>query len=131
MHISVGVIIKNNQGKILMIDRTFFPMGWACPAGHVDEGESPEHALIREFKEETNLDIKKYKLLIHEYVDWNKCIKGAKGHDWYVYEITDWSGEIIQNKLEENAIKWVTKEEIKKEELEKIWQQRVKKLKIL
>ena len=51
-----GVLIEN--GKILLIqhhkeDKKY----WLVPGGGVDWGESTSEALIREYKEETNLDI--------------------------------------------------------------------------
>ena len=38
--------------------------GWEIPGGHLNVGESPKDALIREVKEETGLDV--------EIVAWNK-----------------------------------------------------------
>ncbi len=147
MHISVGAIIRikhgaippngtihsnwNKEDKILMLDRAYFPFGWACPAGHADKGENPEQALKREIKEETGLKIKTYKLLIHEFVEWNKCVKGVKGHDWYVYEVGEWQGEIKQNKREVKEIDWFNPDEIKKLELEQVWSYWFKKLRII
>jgi len=130
MHTSVGAIIKSNE-KILMIDRATYPFGWACPAGHVDDGEKPEQALIRETKEETNLRIKKFRQIIHEFVEWNVCNRGVRGHDWYVYEIEEWSGELNRNKRETKNINWFTINEIRKLKLEEIWQYWFEKLHIL
>ncbi len=56
MHFSAGAIVKNKKGEILLLDRLNIPLGWACPAGHVDEGESAEKSAIREIKEETGLE---------------------------------------------------------------------------
>jgi ADP-ribose pyrophosphatase YjhB (NUDIX family) len=130
MHKSIGAIIKKND-KILLIDRAHFPYGWAGPAGHADDNETPKQAIIREVKEETNLDIKKYKLLIHEYVDWNECVQGVKGHDWYVYEVGEWRGKIKRNKKEVKEIGWFNQRQIKNLNLEKIWNYWFKKLKII
>ncbi|MDD4901143.1 MAG: NUDIX hydrolase [Patescibacteria group bacterium] len=133
MHSCIGAIIKKDN-KILMLDRLNIPLGWACPAGHIEAGETPEETLAREIKEETDLDVKKYKLLIHEFVPFGTCKRGFTGHDWYVYEILDWSGEIKINN-EHKDIGWKTIEEIKQmqseKKLEKIWEYMFKKLKII
>jgi 8-oxo-dGTP diphosphatase len=38
-----------------------FPNHWDLFGGHVDEGELPEQALVRELKEELNIDIADYR----------------------------------------------------------------------
>jgi 8-oxo-dGTP diphosphatase len=48
---------------IVLIKRKNPPLGYALPGGFVDYGEKVEDALIREMKEETNLDVKIEKLL--------------------------------------------------------------------
>jgi len=53
--LTVDAIISY-QGKIVMIERSNPPFGWALPGGFVDYGESVEEAVVRETKEETNLD---------------------------------------------------------------------------
>lgn len=52
---TVDTIIEYD-GKIVIIERKNEPHGYALPGGFVDEGESTEHAAVREAKEETNLD---------------------------------------------------------------------------
>lgn len=129
MHKSVGAIIKKDN-KYLMVDRLKPPFGFACLAGHVDEGETPEQALIREVKEESNLEVKKYKLLIHEFLEWNECSRGIMGHDWFVYECKV-EGETKLKEDEAKKISWYSLEEIKKLNLEPAWKHWFEKLKIL
>ncbi|MEK6959849.1 MAG: NUDIX domain-containing protein, partial [Nanoarchaeota archaeon] len=62
MHYSVGAVIERN-GLYLLIDRAKPPFGFAGIAGHVDEGESAEQAIIREVREESGLVVKRYSLV--------------------------------------------------------------------
>lgn len=54
--VTVDIIIEINQ-KIVLIERTNPPYGWALPGGFVDYGESLESSAIREAKEETSLGV--------------------------------------------------------------------------
>jgi len=87
---SVGAIIKNTEGKYLALYRLKQPVGLAFPAGHINENEKPEHAMIREVGEETGLIVKAYVPLLHQIFP-NKpsrCSQGSyDGHEWWVYEV--------------------------------------------
>ncbi|MFH1771535.1 MAG: NUDIX domain-containing protein [Candidatus Omnitrophota bacterium] len=48
--------IVEHKGGIIMIKRSNPPLGWALPGGFVDYNESVEKAVVREIKEETNLN---------------------------------------------------------------------------
>jgi 8-oxo-dGTP diphosphatase len=56
--VTVDAIIERD-GKILLIKRKNEPFAgaWALPGGFIEYNESAEDAIIREAKEETNLDI--------------------------------------------------------------------------
>jgi len=129
MHYSVGALIKRDK-KYLLIDRAIEPFGFACPAGHIDEEEEPEEALVREIKEETGLKIEKYKLVEEKELDWNWCSKGVDVHYWYLFEC-EVSGDIKENKRETKSINWYSKEEIKKLKLEPSWMYWFKKFGII
>lgn len=126
MHYSVGAVIERD-GKYLLIDRAVPPFGFAGPAGHIDEGESPEQALTREIEEEVGLTITNYSLLFEEELDWNTCSKGVGTHYWYLYQC-EVSGELERNMRETKSAGWYTKEEIKSLTLEPVWKYWFEKL---
>lgn len=49
-----GYLVRNN--KALFVHHNKFDK-WTPPGGHIEEGETPEEALIREFEEETGLKV--------------------------------------------------------------------------
>ena len=60
-----AIILENDNGEFLLALRDNkssipFPNHWDLIGGHVEKGETPEEALIREVKEELDIDIKDY-----------------------------------------------------------------------
>jgi 8-oxo-dGTP diphosphatase len=60
-----AIILENDEGKFLLYLRDNnpdipFPNHWDLIGGHIEEGETPEEALVREVKEELDLDLKEY-----------------------------------------------------------------------
>ena len=95
-----GVYIKD--GKILLVKRGIEPFKgrWHLVGGHVEDNETFREALIREFKEETNLDIEVGKILdgrIESSFDRTKIV--------VVFEVTTARGEIKLN-YENVAFDW-------------------------
>lgn len=129
LHYSVGALIKQGD-KYLLIDRGTPPFGFAGPAGHVDEGEEPQHAIVREVKEESGLDVIECKLLLEEELNWNWCGGGIKVHYWYLFECSA-SGRLNRDERETKSISWYTKEEIKNLSLEPVWKYWFQKLNII
>lgn len=65
----VGALIFNREGKILLMRSHKWKDKYMIPGGHIEFGETMKEALIREVKEETNLDIKDI-----EFVQFQECI---------------------------------------------------------
>lgn len=67
---SVGVIITNADGKILLLEHLLRPAsGWGIPGGFIDRGEQPEEAARRELREETGIELKNLKMLRVRTID--------------------------------------------------------------
>lgn len=81
-----AVILENKQGEILLYLRDNkpnipFPHHWDLFGGYVEEGETPEEALVREVKEELDYDLKEYRFF-RKY----DCLEGdAHPNVKYVY----------------------------------------------
>lgn len=107
------------------------PLGLAAPAGHVEPGETEEEAIVREVKEEAGLDIEEFELVRKEYIEWNHCSR-HQGHEWYVYEVKKYSGEVISLALDElSGYEWVKPKKIEEDKLEPVWLHHFKKLKYI
>lgn len=52
---NVAAILRNAKGEILICERLGVPGAWQFPQGGIDEGETPEQALVRELWEEIGL----------------------------------------------------------------------------
>jgi 8-oxo-dGTP pyrophosphatase MutT (NUDIX family) len=128
MHYSVGALIRRGD-KYLLIERVKPPYGFAGVAGHVDEGESSEKALVREVLEESGFRVVGYKLLFEEELNWNWCRRGTQVHYWYLYEC-EVEGDIRENIGETKSIGWFSRSEIEGLEIEPVWRYWFKKLKI-
>jgi 8-oxo-dGTP diphosphatase len=60
-----AIILENEKGEFLLYLRDNkpdipFPDYWDLIGGHVEEGETPEEALVREVREELDIELKEY-----------------------------------------------------------------------
>jgi ADP-ribose pyrophosphatase YjhB (NUDIX family) len=129
LHYSAGAVIKKDD-KYLLIDRVNPPYGFAGLAGHIDEGESADEAVVREIKEESGLKIISKRLIFEEEILWNYCKDGTQVHKWWLYEC-EVEGNVVQDKEESKSIGWYTTDEIKNLNLEPVWKYWFEKLGII
>ncbi len=71
-----AIILENDSGEFLLALRDNkswipFPNHWDLIGGHVEEGESPEEAVVREYREELGLVLKDFSFF-REYL----CLQG-------------------------------------------------------
>jgi len=129
MHYSAGILVECN-GKYLLMDRINPPPGFACPAGHVDEGEDSKTSALRELEEETGIVANDIEFVCEEEVPWNYC-KSATVHYWYLYKVSVISEKVHLDKDEAKHIGWYTPQEMTNMNIEEVWLYWFKKLKIL
>ncbi|MBN1386724.1 NUDIX domain-containing protein [Candidatus Woesearchaeota archaeon] len=115
-----GHLIHDN--KLLLIHHKKLDM-WLPPGGHIDKDETPDDTLIREFKEEVNLDIE---ILNRNDVDpagniisqlalpfyCNVHSVGDHAHSCSFYLCRALKNEIKKKDDEVNDFRWFTKEEL-------------------
>ncbi|MBS5360716.1 8-oxo-dGTP diphosphatase [Finegoldia magna] len=105
-------MIKINRGNDVLVLDKVKKYGWeglTFPGGHVEKVESITESVIREAKEETNLDIEniKYVGMISWYdMDNDDRIVG------FLYETDDFSGELIKENVE-GTLEFIDYEELK------------------
>ena len=106
-----AVVMIDIDGRILIAQR---PAGksmaglWEFPGGKVEKGETPERALIRELKEELNIDttescLAAFTFASHSYDDFHLLMP--------VFLCRKWDG--IMQPCEGQKLKWVKIDELK------------------
>ncbi|WP_396276602.1 8-oxo-dGTP diphosphatase [Haloimpatiens lingqiaonensis] len=103
------MIEDSKNGKVLVQNRKKGNWtGIAFPGGHVEKGESIVEFVIREVKEETNLDIDNIKLC--GIKDWYEKDKN-KRYIVLLFKTQTFSGELLENG-EEGDVHWVDKKSV-------------------
>lgn len=103
-------IYNKDTGEVLVLDK-IKKYGWeglTFPGGKVEPYESFEDSVIREAKEETNLDIKNPKLI--GIITW---ITDESKDVGLIYETSDFDGELIEENRE-GKLSWMDYEDFKK-----------------
>ena len=105
----VAAVIQNEEGKILIAQRNLKKSQgglWEFPGGKIEPNETKEEAIIREIKEEMDIDIEAKKFIgqkVFNYPD--------KDINLIAIECKQIKGDIKLN--EHEYFKWVNKNELK------------------
>ena len=86
-------------------EQRIYPGVWDLPGGHLESGESPEQALVRELEEELGIvPTKLTPLGVFDELDPEK--RGAR--QYHLYLVTEWRGSIVNRQPHEHSeIRWV------------------------
>jgi 8-oxo-dGTP diphosphatase len=100
--------VINSDGLILVLRRSKTaptrPLTWDLPGGGVDFGEDPTEAVIREAKEEAELDLKDVRVFITKTTNKEKYVVRLL---YFAY--TDTTKVVLS--FEHDDYRWVTKKE--------------------
>lgn len=101
-----GILLQNK--KILLLQRSNYtenyPKFWGCPGGRAEKGETAEQNVIREVKEECNLNFSPTQIIK----------TGIWQNRKYYRFLGNWSGEIKIQELEVLDYGWFTYNEASK-----------------
>ena len=100
-------VVRNDDGKYLLVQELQPKVYglWNLPAGHVDKGESIEHAAVREVKEETGYDVE-----LGDKVDiYHEAVDTPVRHAFVAHII---SGELAAQPGEILDAKWLSYDDI-------------------
>ncbi len=93
-----------DRGRILLArrsaDRSRYPSTWSFPGGHVEEGETPEQALLRELEEEIAV----------RAVAWSHLDRFAlvvDGAAFHFFRVDEWNGNPTKLGAEHSELRWV------------------------
>jgi len=112
--------VKDN--KVLLVKHKKLGF-WLQPGGHIEPNETPDEAAVREFKEETGMDIKletekfhRIQILKVHHVEIHPFSKEHE-HIAFVYFTKVIGGELLMNKKESDDIRWFSEKDLDSDEI--------------
>ncbi len=121
--LNAGIVVFNQEGKVLVCKRADFDNQWQFPQGGIENNENPRDAAQRELKEETNISSVKYvadyprpliynfpEHILRKFQKMGRKNIGQKQY-WYLFFFEGNEAEIdfMTNKdeIEFNSYKWI------------------------
>jgi len=124
---SVNVVIENDAGEILMIQRSDNG-NWAVPGGAIDLGESMSQAAVRETREETGIDCEILDV-IGIYTDPKHIIfytsNGEARQEFSILLRGRATGGVLTTSSESTKVRWVPRAEISGLQMDRSMQRRI------
>jgi 8-oxo-dGTP diphosphatase len=112
--VAVGIILKN--GFVLACQRrrdASYPLKWEFPGGKLEEGETPEAAVVRELHEELGIDAVVESEFFRQDWTYEEAATGPKDvgtFNVFYLLIREFAGTPVNHAFEQ--IRWVTPEEL-------------------
>ena len=109
-HPTVGALIFNPEGKMLLVQSHKFHDKWVVPGGHIEVGEKMTDAVIREAKEETGLDVYDPQFIFFQEFIQDESFWKNMHFIFFDFALKTDSSDVVLND-EAEAYAWVTLEE--------------------
>lgn len=102
----VGVVLRGPKMLVIRRARSVVaPLVYCFPGGGIEEGESEEVALIREFREEIAAEVRPLRRIWHCITPWKVDLA------WWTAELAE-GATLAPNPREVESIHWLTPEEM-------------------
>lgn len=105
-HVIAGVMICEKDRYLMVQEKIEKCYGqWNWPAGHVDDGETPEQAAVREAKEEVGLDVE----LVQKIGEW---VDEADDRTRILFEAKRTSNDLLIRESEILGAAWLSRKQM-------------------
>ena len=115
---TVGALIVNQKDEVLLVHSKKWGEKYTVPGGHIELGERAEDAIVREVKEETDLDSEVVELLILQQAIYPKDYDKHEHYIFMDYVCKARSSEVKLDGRELQSYVWVKPEDALKLDLE-------------
>jgi len=109
-HPTVGALIFNPEGKMLLVRSHKFHDKYVVPGGHIEVGERMVDAVVREAKEETGLDVYDPQLIFFQEFIQDESFWKKMHFIFFDFALKTDSTDVVLND-EAEAYTWVTLQE--------------------
>ena len=110
---TVGAIIFNPEGRVFLMKSHKWKGRYVVPGGHIELGERIEEALVREVKEETNLDVFDIEFVCFQEFIYDESFWKKRHFIFFDYACKTRSEKVVLNGEAEEYV-WVSLEQAQK-----------------